>query len=278
MAQPWVVLNYKGNIRELTTICDRNSIPYVPIGGYVAIPAKKVEDFCLNGQMEYTNLRTSGAPGYDIVDVQVKTEPQITITPEATTAKERFIQFSLARFHSLDRDISSQIGAVEAQITAKTTELNELYAQKENFQEQLRICEEQGVSSLAAVDLAQEFDSLMRSPKIARIDFDQRNNYFIVYTKPLRHPERSGTAEFIIKINLTPGRLVKDMASAVNGVKGIFIEKTRGWDHPHYSGSWGDGATPNYCLGNAASLAYDAMREYKVALAVDILIKYLEEG
>lgn len=278
MAQPWVVLNYKGNIRDLTTMCDRSQIPYVPIGSYIAIPAKKIEDFCMNNQMEYVNVRSSGAQGYDIADLQPKTTPEITVTPEATTAKAKFIEFSLARFKGLDRDISGQIGGVESQITAKVAELTELYAQKENLQEQLRICQEQGVGSLAEVDIAQEFDGLLRSSKIARIEFDQRNSYLVVYTKPLRHRERAGAAEFIIKINLNPGRLVKDDRSPVNGVKGIFIEKVSGWNHPHYDESWGACATPYYCLGNAAGLSYDAMREYKIALAIDILIKYLEEG
>jgi hypothetical protein len=278
LSQPWVALNYSGNVRDLSSLCIRTNTPFTEVDSFICVPRIKLDDFCAAGNLEYTNARASNRPGYDVVEVQIKETKELLQAPEATNSREAYVQFCLSRFGHLDRDLSGQLARIEARIAEQTAALTESYAERENLQEQVKIYEAQGVGGLASAELAQEFDNLLRSPKIARVDFDRHTGYMSVRTKKLRHRERSGTAEFVIKINLNPGQLVKDEHSAVTGVKGIFIEKVSGWDHPHYDEDWGSCATPYFCLGNAAGLAYDAMREYKLSLAIDVIIKYLEEG
>lgn len=131
---------------------------------------------------------------------------------------------------------------------------------------------EQGRTRTLA-DLAQEFENIAKFPQVDHYTVEDR--CLVIETRFITHKGRGELGTFAIRIRLVGGRPRSDHF----GVEGVIIAPSIfRRNHPHYfparKDDWGNG----FCLGTAVPPIVEAMTTCQPIVALDLVVRFLEEG
>lgn len=259
-------------------------------GQYFAFPSENFDAILLSFTGQNANdvkieELTTDVPGVGFVrfkqNKKLPKEPpqELPMVQKWEKARRAFVDGSKSKLNQLIADTNQRLQALEKECAEVTTQL--ISKLREQHEKATLL---DAMINPATKDrfktLEEEFDCLTRSNKFT--SFDAKNGWLIIDTASIIHRENGDIGRFRIEIKLTgnPSEVIGNHYG-VSTVKISRISIALGQRaHPHEQQSYADQnpAGSPFCLGNATDPIVKNLRECSFGFALDVVVRFLEEG
>ncbi len=285
MATDWVALIGVDNAKD---VCNKNRIPFDEMGGYCVIPRSRLEMFTKLTQTELDGSQDIGMARFEGVvlkpigrrEKQKQRRSEREGMPASDRATmERFIDYCSQGYAKQAQELLKEKETADKQVADATTAMIEAARAQEAITQQIAEMEQRGLRVLYEEDLEIEFNSIAKSPKVKKVEFAGKGDdgELVITTGTIRNRGQGELGTFEIHIGLNPQGIRHDHYG-INKVK-IKPLKMVG-SHVHYSPHYVDQSEycDGFCLGTYGEGIVQALKQFKLSVAFDVILRYLEEG